>query len=200
MQSDDTIKHPADSLLLIESMINQARNRFTDNGTLYLVWGWVVFICAIFHYIGLQFSLMEQPQMVWMLTWAAFIYQFYYIAKRKKSQRVKGYTDEILAAVWLVFVGCGFLAGVIIGSKGHWEEMYSLFIMLYGMPTILSGVILKFPPLVWGGLACWVICIITLFVSFIYMLPLLALAVLLAWIIPGYLMQKKYSFDNTTTQ
>lgn len=200
MQNDDTIRNPAESLLIIESMIHAARNRFSENGTLYLVWGWVVFICAIFHFIALQYSLMEQPQLVWFLTWGAFIYQMVYLFKRRKTQKVKGYSDEILGTVWLVFLACGFLAAMITGPKGHWEEMYSLFLMLYGMPTILSGIILKFPPLVWGGLSCWVICVITLFVSFIYMLPLLALAVLLAWIIPGYIMQKRYSIDNNKGQ
>jgi hypothetical protein len=44
------------SLALIESMINKAQNRFSENGTLYLVWGWVVAICALSHYIMLTFT------------------------------------------------------------------------------------------------------------------------------------------------
>jgi hypothetical protein len=38
---------PQDSLHLIESMINKARNRFSENGHLYLLWGWVILVCSV---------------------------------------------------------------------------------------------------------------------------------------------------------
>ena len=50
MQSENF--SPKDSLLLIDSMINQAKNRFSENGFLYLLWGWVIFACAIFHFVA----------------------------------------------------------------------------------------------------------------------------------------------------
>ncbi len=187
---------PAESLQLIESMINKAKNRFSENGHLYLLWGWVVFICAIIHFFTLSYSLLEHPEMIWMLTWVAFIYQFVYIYCVKRKQVVKAYTDEILNAVWLVFVACGFIAAIITGSKGYWTAMYSLFLMLYGIPTILSGVILRFKPLIWGGLTCWIFSIISVFLAFMYLLPLIALAVVIAWIIPGYLLKAQHLKTN----
>lgn len=33
---------PKDSLQLIDQMINQAKNRFSENGFLYLLWGWLI--------------------------------------------------------------------------------------------------------------------------------------------------------------
>jgi hypothetical protein len=33
---------PQESLQLIESMIDQAKSRFSENGHLYLLWGWIV--------------------------------------------------------------------------------------------------------------------------------------------------------------
>ena len=34
-----------ESMELITSMINKARNRFNETGIIYLVYGWVIFIC-----------------------------------------------------------------------------------------------------------------------------------------------------------
>ena len=34
-------------LALIESMINRAKNHFSENGFLYLLWGWVICICSL---------------------------------------------------------------------------------------------------------------------------------------------------------
>jgi len=40
-------RSPQEALQLIESMINKAQNRFGENGTLYLLWGWVLFPFAL---------------------------------------------------------------------------------------------------------------------------------------------------------
>lgn len=184
---------PLQSLQLIESMINRARNRFSDNGHLYLLWGWVVFICSLLHFAAIRWQLWPKPEIVWMATWAAFIYQSVYMARHRGGSRVSSYADELLKVVWLVFVGCGVIVGFVITRSGNWQSMYPLILMLYGIPTILSGTILRFKPLIIGGLICWGLCILAVFLPLMYNLLLIALAVVSAWIIPGYLMQKRYA-------
>jgi hypothetical protein len=39
-----------DRLLFIESMIHKAQNRYSENGTLYLLWGWSIFLCSLVQY------------------------------------------------------------------------------------------------------------------------------------------------------
>lgn len=188
---------PLQSLQLIESMINRAKNRFSDNGHLYLLWGWVVFICSLIHFAAIKWQLWPNPEMIWMGTWAAFIYQFIYMARHRRKSRVSSYADGLLKVVWLVFVGCGVIMAFAIGRSGSWQSMYPLILMLYGIPTILSGTILRFKPLVIGGLICWGLCIFSVFLPLIYNLLLIALAVVSAWIIPGYLMQKRYAKEQS---
>ena len=92
------------SLELIQSMINRARNQFSENGHLYLVWGWVVLICSIAEFILIHFLDYPQHYLVWMLTWLAVIYQFFYFYKNRKKEKVKTYTGEIVSYVWITFV------------------------------------------------------------------------------------------------
>ena len=187
---------PIQSLQLIESMINHAKNKLSDNGHLYLLWGWVVLVCSIGQFAAIKWQLVNRPEWIWSLTWLAFLYQTIYLARRKKKSRVNTYTDELLKAVWIVFVGCGLIMGVVVSKGGSWETMYPLILMLYGVPTILSGVILRFKPLVAGGLICWVLSIVAPFIPLLYNLLLVAVAVIAAWIIPGYLMQKRFVLEN----
>jgi hypothetical protein len=187
---------PAQSLKLIEDMIVQARGKFNDNGHLYLLWGWVILFCSLFHFIGIKWQLFPNPEMVWMLTWAAFIYQSFYLYKHRGKQSFKSYTDAVLNAIWLVFIGCGVLLGFVVTRKAGWDTVYPLILMLYGVPTILSGVVLRFRPLVIGGLICWVLCILASFLPLIYNLLLVSAAVLAAWIVPGYLMRRRYQLEN----
>ena len=69
-----------ESLVIINQMINKARNQFTENGHLYLLWGWLILICSIGHFVMQNILHLEQFWMVWMLTWAGVIYQVIYIS------------------------------------------------------------------------------------------------------------------------
>jgi hypothetical protein len=186
------------SLKLIEEMIMQAKGKFGENGHLYLLWGWVIFICSTFHFIALKWNLLSKPEMIYMLTWAAFIYQGFYSYKNRAKKKVSSYTDDLIGAVWLVFVCSGMLMAFVVSQKAGWETIYPLILMIYGIPTILSGVILRFKPLIYGGIFCWILCIVSPFVPFVYSLLFISFAVLVAWIIPGYLMQRRYTIENTT--
>src|SRR5215211_1027351 len=103
---------PQQSLSIIQSMIDTARNKFSDNGYLYLLWGWVVFVCSIAQFVLLNFHY-EYHYMVWMLTWVAFIYQFIYLARKKRKEKVKTYADRLIGFVWMVFVIMMFLFGFL---------------------------------------------------------------------------------------
>jgi hypothetical protein len=188
---------PHQSLQIIENMIHRAKNSFSENGHLYLLWGWVILACSLLHFVALKFQLWQSPEMIWMLTWAALIYQIIYIARQAKKQVVNSYAGDMLKAIWLVFIGCGLIMGFVTSRNGNWEMMYPLILMLYGMPTILSGIVLRFRPLVAGGLICWALSIAGGFIPLLYNLLLVAVAVVAAWIIPGYLLRSKYKFENS---
>jgi hypothetical protein len=186
-------KDPLASLQLIDAMINKARNRFSENGHLYLLWGWVVLFCSIAHQV-LQY-VWPHPQyyLVWMLTWLAVIYQFVYLARSGKTQAVYTYTDEILKYVWLVFIIVTGLTVVIVShNTANPNASTPVFLVMYGMPTALSGIILKQRSLVVGACCCWVFALSTMFLSPLFHMPLLSLAVIVAWIIPGYLLKAHY--------
>ena len=187
---------PVHSLMLIESMIKTAKNRFSDNGHLYLLWGWVVLICSVGHFAAIQWNLFGHPEWIWGLTWVALLYQTVYLIRLKKKIRVSTYTDDILKAIWMVFVGCGLLLAVVVGRLGDWNTMDPLIVMLYGIPTILSGTVLRFKPLVWGGIICWMLCMVSVFLPLRYNLLMVSLAVIAAWIIPGYMMKQKFAKEN----
>lgn len=185
-----------ESLSLISGMINLARNRFSETGTLYLLWGWVVLVCCLTQFISMKYFDYEKGYQVWFLTWLAVIYQFIYLAKRKKYEKVKSYTDEILGFVWMAFVSCSAILVYLLVFQKAYHSINPTILVMYGMPTFLSGVILRFRSLIIGGICCWVLALCTPFIEKEYYLLLLAVAVIVAWIIPGYLLRAKYNKEN----
>ncbi len=186
----------AESLALIESMINKAKNQFSENGHLYLLWGWVVFICSLGQYLGMRVLKIQESYYVWMLTWVAVIYMIFYLVKNKKQRRVVTYTDELLGAIWIAFSIVMFLSGFIIGQTmgaRFYELLNPIYLTIYAMPTFISGVVLKFKPLKTGAVVCWVLAVLSTFIPVTEHLLLIAIAMVAAWIIPGYLLKQRYN-------
>jgi hypothetical protein len=198
MEKETGFSH-LEGLELIQSMINRAKDKFTENGHLYLLWGWVVFICSITQFVLLNYFRYEKHYLVWMACWLVVIYQLFYLAKRKKREQVRTYTGDIIGYVWLTFVVAMFLMGFVFG-RVLGDEYYRMvspgFLVLYGIPTFLSGIILRFRALVIGGISCWILSVIAVFVPPQYQLLFLSAAMLVAWIIPGYLLRLKYKKTN----
>ena len=203
MQNENDLS-PLQSLALIESMLNKAKNRFSENGHLYFLWGWIVFFCAGLQFVLLHFFEYAEHYKAWMLTWVGVIYQIYYLKKRNKARGVRTYTDEIIGFVWITFIILMFLISFLLGRLGGTPDRYyqlitPVLLALYGMPVFLSGIILKFKPLIFGGIGCWILSVIAIIVSptisYDYMLLFVPLAMVVAWIIPGYYLKAKYKSE-----
>jgi len=151
-----------ESLQLIQSMINRAQDKFAENGHLYLLWGWVVFICSITQFLlqrGFHLA-PDQTWYVWLFTWVALIYQLIYIRRKRKKMEVRTYTGDIVAYVWIVFGITTILMAYILGSHQQSLLVNPVLLVSYGIPTFLSGIILRFKPLIWGGVFCWTLALV----------------------------------------
>jgi len=192
---NDKLMTGEEGLEIIQAMINKAKHQFGDNGHLYLMWGWVVLFCSLTQFVMLTYVNTNYHYAIWFLTWPAALYQAIYLYRRRKKKRVKTYTDDILANVWLVFVILMFLFGYMFGTimgKDYYLFINPGFLALYGMPTFLSGIILKFRPLIIGGVCCWLLAMLSALSTPTYHLLFQAAGVIIAWIIPGYMMRSRF--------
>jgi hypothetical protein len=203
-----------ESLELIAMMINKAKDSYYDTGISAMMWGAVIAFCSLEKFAELQFGY-RLPFDIYLLTFVAVIPQVYFSIKESKQRRVKSYDDAYLDYIWLGFGICIFLLILISntiqghlnplierysGSKegGDWtqfkfgEYVMSLYLMLYGLPTFITGAACKFKPMLWGGLLCWASCVVVLFTPIKIDLLLVAVSAIMAWFIPGLLMEKEY--------
>jgi len=100
----------------------------------------------------------------------------------------------MIGSVWLTFVIMMIVMFVIVGRYLPQFYKYNFIFVLfcYGMPTFLSGFFLKFKPLIIGGLSCWILAIAAGEVDFHYHPLFVAVAVITAWIIPGYILKARF--------
>jgi Flp pilus assembly protein TadB len=182
------------SLSIIHDMINKAKNQFSEDGTLYLLWGWVILCCSFAHFILDVVVHYKQPWAVWSVTWIVALYMIIYQRRRGRKRKVKTYSEELLGYVWLCFVIMMVITFFLLEKfvPQFWRYNYLFILLCYGMPTFLSGIILKVRLLVLGGVFCWVLSVLAGFVDFHYHPLFVSAAVIVAWIIPGYSLRARF--------
>ena len=125
-----------------------------------------------------------------------FAVNYIYEYRRAKTSRVKTYVDEFMDYLW-----GGFCAGLVIIIT---YSMFSgispapyIFIMT-GVATLASGGALRFKPLIYGGVVFYVAAILMMIVGgrSYYQFLIMALAMILGYLIPGYMLLRKYKKEN----
>ncbi len=180
---------------LIESMIKRARNNFSESGHLYIVWGWVIFACCVVQYFAGNLMGYKQAYLVWWLCWTVVPYMIWYIRLQKRKEKVRTYTDEIMDSIWITFGISAFLIGFVIGTNIGQDinkVIVPVYLVLYGIPTLLCGVILRFRPLFIGGISCWLLSVASIFVDAQEHVLLIAAAMIAGWLLPGYLLRSRH--------
>lgn len=201
-----------ESLDLIAMMINKAKNSYHDTGIGAMMWGSIIALCSLVKLAELQFAF-KLPFDIYWLTILAIVPQIFITIREKKERKVKTYDDIYMDYLWLGFgisiFGMIFITNVLFNVwqpvaieykqlAGHSssydlrEFIAPLFLLLYGIPTFVTGAACKFKPMLWGGLLCWACCIITIYTTIKIDLLLTAFSAVFAWLIPGIIMEKEY--------
>jgi len=194
---EDNQKFSAEqSLLIIQSMINKAKNDVAANSFYFLLWGWLIFVAAVMHFILMKFTGFKYPYIVWNLMWIGGIASMIKGIKESRQRVVKTFVGE---AMKYFGISQAILYGgliIIFGNYDLWHISFPFYILMYAVACFFMGSLLQFPLLKWTGLMCLPIIIVSLFLSFQWQLLLLALAILISYIIPGHVLSNNEKLQN----
>ena len=201
-----------ESLDLIAMMISKAKDSYHDTGIGAIMWGSVIAVCALVKLAELQFNF-RLPFDIYLLTVVAIVPQIYITIREKKERKVKTYDEIYMDYLWLGFGISIFLLIFIVNNvfkawepvaveyaqlAGHssafkfGEFIAPLFLLLYGIPTFITGAACKFKPMLWGGILCWICCLVTIYTSLKIDYLLTAFSAAVAWLVPGLIMLRDY--------
>jgi hypothetical protein len=178
-----------DSLDTISQMIHTAKGNVQEGSFYFLLWGWVVAFCNFSNYILLAHTDFQHPFMVWLLTIPAAIISGIYGARKKRQATFTTYYDRLYGLIWMG-IGISIVVVIIFGSKINFF-INPVILLMAGTGTFLSGNLLRFKPLVWGGAALWVSAVIA------FMLPVAlhylvgGIAIVLGYLVPAYLLKNQ---------
>jgi hypothetical protein len=181
---------PEQSLQIIQSMISKAKCDFEETGVSALLWGSIITFCALITF-GNYWWHQDWLNYVWVLTIAAVAPQIIISIRESKRKKFKSRDGVAISGVWISF-------GIAIFLFSYFTNVYnvphveSALLILYGIPTFTTGMMTNFKAMIYGGIICWIIALISMYVAAPYTMLLTAAAATIAWFIPGLILRKRY--------
>ncbi len=182
---------PEESLQLIQEMILTAKSSLQGNSFYFLLWGWLAFTAAITHFILLTLTDYQRPWLPWpILMTIGGISAAIYGYRSSKTETVKNQINTFMGYLWGGFMISLLIVLAFMFKIGP-EVAYPVIIIFYGLGAFVSGGMLRFRPLIWGGVSCWLLAAISFMIPFEYQLITTAMALLFSYIIPGHILTAK---------
>ena len=214
-----------ESLQIISQMIARAKYSFHENGTSAILWGSVIAVCGFVRFAELQWQF-SIGFSIWLLTFFAIVPQVFISIRESRQRKVINHNEAAMNAIWMVY-GISILALVfyfsfvpgvsdrILASQGvriteqtaagqnlpfhiFIPSQGSLLLLLYAMPTLATGIVQKFRPMIIAAVLCYLFFIVSCFVPSAYDMLLNGLAGIVNWLIPGLILRRKYNVMKKT--
>ncbi len=177
---------------VIQEMIENTKAKFRDNGFFYLLWGWLVLIASTSHFIMMSMGI-EYFWVAWPVTMTVGGITSGVVGYRMgKKAQVKTFFDTAVVSLWYAFTITLFIILISAGAgKISWQMSNVLIIALYGLGTFISGKMMQFKPLIFGGVFSWIAAIVGIFLPPMYSMPLVSVSIIVSYLIPGYLLKSR---------
>ena len=194
-----------ESLLIIQQMIQTAKQEQKDDGMGWIIWGWLLFAASALTWLNMRFEWFS-VYLFWnifgILATLLLVYELTgkYFFKRKP--KVKTYTNDLFQRlnggffIFLVMI----ILSINLGVQP--EKGFALLMGLYGFWILICGTAVNFKPYLIGAFVCWGFGFVALFVKdhrFDQTMILHGLAVLAGYIVPGHLANSAFKKINNSS-
>lgn len=143
---------PEQSLLLISKTIEETKERFKENGHIFIFWGTLTLIVFASQLI---LSLFEYYNIAWypvlLFPLVGGTYMLYIWLREKKQNKPKTIIGNILGNLgWIFGLNCMIIGFFFSGQLG--DALVPIFLILFALFISACGLTIKFKALTIGGL------------------------------------------------
>ena len=116
-----------------------------------------------------------------------FIFMFFMNRKTNKDKKVYSHLDGHFKSLWTVTAASFFIATILCVKLQI--DPPAIMLLIAGIATTTSGLLIKFRPVTIGGMTFFVFSIAASFVSNEYVALIVAGAIICGYLIPGYFLK-----------
>jgi uncharacterized membrane protein len=194
MENEEKMMTGEESFRIITEMINKTKVNISQGSFHLLFWGWLITICSLSEWLITKLTDYPHPYYVWILVIPGAFVSMIYGAVTGRKAKVHTYADIVYMWTWIGFLFAAIVLFIL--QSDNMENVTPYILMLAGFPTFLSGFIIKFKPLIAGGICFWVIAILVHFAVPSLALLGTPLAMVIGYLIPGYMLKNKIYHDK----
>lgn len=195
---EDRRLNEQESLTLIANMIRNTQNRMENHaGTPFLIWGYTTVIISVSIWTLITLTNNYYWQFLWFVLPVVCFPATYFVG-RNNEKGIKTHIDKIIGQVWLVFGISGFMVSVLPWFLQGRFPVFFCVILLMGMGTALTGLIIKFKPCIWGGFISMGLAYMTILFKGTDSILIFALVFIIMMVIPGHILNARAKRLNKT--
>jgi hypothetical protein len=190
MEAMENALTPSESLQKIAEVIGRTKENIKEQSFCFLLWGWLIAIASFLFFIlhsYTSFTLYFLPFPILAIC-GIIVTIVYYKGKRYSAET---YLGHYLKMLWLV-LGVSFILVVLINVVEQLPP-FTYTLLIGGIGTLVSGLALRFKPLITGGVLFLLFSIASVFVIDSYKPLLQGIAVITGYLVPGYLLKNSKS-------
>ena len=193
METKEKELKPEESLQIIEKMIQRTKGNIHASSFYFLLWGWVILIGSAGHLILERLTDFTKPYLIWLIIIPAIIANIAYGMRHGRKNRFSTHLDFVNFMIWMAFLISYFITLIFMKEINY--KVYPIIYLLAGNATFLTGIVIKFKPLIFGGIIFWIAVICQFLMPQNYVEFVSPIAIILGYLIPGYML-KSYSKKN----
>jgi hypothetical protein len=191
---------PEESFDIITKAISNFKINYKESAKVFLLWGWILTLACFSNFIILKIlqskEALELTVGNWELTglfilgnWVVFcligfIILFFMERKINKGKKVYSYLEGHVKNLWIVTAASFFIATLLCVKLKIAPP--PIMLLIAGIATTTSGLLIKFRPVIIGGMTFFIFSIATTFVSNEYLALVTGAAIICGYLIPGY--------------
>ena len=187
---------PEESFNIINKAISNFKMNYKESGKTFLLWGWMLTLASFSHFIILKILQgMEAYDLMGLFSfgnWAVFILigfiiMFFMERNIKKNKKVYSHLDNYITKLWQATAAAFFVA-IILCIKLEIAPP-PIMLLIAGIATTTTGFLIKFKPLIIGGIVFYIFSIAAAFISNENLLLITGAAIICGYLIPGYFLR-----------
>ena len=187
---------PEESFEIINRAIANFKMNYRENAQVFLLWGWILTLASISNFIILKllssWVAWEHKGFLVLGNWVVFILigsiiLYLIVRKEKKEKKVHSQIDRFIDKLWWV-TAASFVIAIILCFRLEIEPP-SLMLLVAGIATTTTGLVIRFKPLIFGGMSFFVFSIASTFVTNEYLALVVSAAIVCGYLIPGYFLK-----------
>ena len=190
MHTNFNVMENQQKLDLIAEAINRSKQNLKPLAFQFLLWGSLVPLGGLLQYFLIANVSIQANQILWLwlnIVIVGFVLSAIYGYKKRKEQGYETNIDRFLKIFWVVY-GSSYLLLLLISFFQLFNPS-SIILFYSGVGTLITGLVTRFKPLVFGAAVLLICSLMCLFVPKSILILVSSAGIFMGYFIPGLILK-----------